>query len=342
MGARAGDSCSTSTERSRRTSPCCSRSTSGSSRATAAPHRGAVLRQLAGLSEEAIVGGWLGVDGPLLARRWSRADRGGTAAEAADGRTVTEPLREALRYAATRVPVAIVSGAFRAEIEPVVEAAGIAGDIATIVAADDVTQGKPHPEGYLQRSSGSKSTPPTPSHSRTPRQEWRRRRPPDCVPRRSRHPARRAALGRRRARRPDRRRPRATTRRLGQAPMILAIDQGTTGTTCLVVDEAAAAGRSRLPGDRPALSRARMGRARSRGDLGQRPPHCGGRARRCRNQGSRAQRGGDHEPAGDDGRLGAPERAPVHSAIVWQDRRTAARCAELPAEVRPRAHRPRV
>ena len=63
---------------------------------------------------------------------------------------MTEPLREALRYAATRVPVAIVSGAFRAEIEPVVEAAGIAGDVTTVVAADDVTQGKPHPEGYLR------------------------------------------------------------------------------------------------------------------------------------------------------------------------------------------------
>ena len=50
----------------------------------------------------------------------------------------------------TRVPVAIVSGAFRAEIEPVVEAAGIAGDVTTLVAADDVTKGKPHPEGYLR------------------------------------------------------------------------------------------------------------------------------------------------------------------------------------------------
>jgi beta-phosphoglucomutase-like phosphatase (HAD superfamily) len=105
--------------------------------------------RLAGLSEEAIIRGWLGVDGPLLATLIAeRVER--YAAEAADGRTVTEPLREALRYAAMRVPVAIVSGAFRAEIEPVVEAAGIAGDVTTVVAADDVTQGKPHPEGYLR------------------------------------------------------------------------------------------------------------------------------------------------------------------------------------------------
>ena len=102
---------------------------------------------LAGLSEEAIIGGWLGVDGPLLASLVAeRVEQYAT--EAADGTTVTESLREALRYAASRVPVAIVSGAFRAEIEPVVEAAGIADAIKTIVAADDVDRGKPHPEGY--------------------------------------------------------------------------------------------------------------------------------------------------------------------------------------------------
>jgi beta-phosphoglucomutase len=103
--------------------------------------------RLAGLSEEAIIGTWLSVDGPLLDSLVAeRVERYAT--EAADGSTVTEPLREALRYAASRVPVAIVSGAFRAEIEPVVAAAGIAADVTTIVAADDVEQGKPHPEGY--------------------------------------------------------------------------------------------------------------------------------------------------------------------------------------------------
>ncbi len=108
---------------------------------------GEYWERLAGLSDEAIIGGWLGVDGPLLATLVAeRVDR---YAEAADGSTVTEPVRDAVRYAAARVPVAIVSGAFRAEIEPVVAAAGIAAEIATIVAADDVTHGKPHPEGYL-------------------------------------------------------------------------------------------------------------------------------------------------------------------------------------------------
>ncbi len=71
-------------------------------------------------------------------------------AAVADGRTVHEPVREAVRYAAERVPVAIVSGAMRAEIEPVVAAAGLAPLFRGIVAADDVVHGKPDPEGYLK------------------------------------------------------------------------------------------------------------------------------------------------------------------------------------------------
>ena len=107
------------------------------------------VAQLAGLTEEAIVGGWLGVDGPLLGSLI--AERiAAYAAEAADGATVPEEVRSAVRYAAERVPVAIVSGAFRAEIEPVVAAAGLAEQVTAVVAADDVEQGKPHPEGYLR------------------------------------------------------------------------------------------------------------------------------------------------------------------------------------------------
>lgn len=109
----------------------------------------AYFERLAGLSDEAIVGGWLGVDGPLLGSLV--AERiAAYAAEAADGRTVTEDVRAAVRYASERVPVAIVSGAFRAEIEPVVAAAGLAEHITVVVAADDVEQGKPYPEGYLR------------------------------------------------------------------------------------------------------------------------------------------------------------------------------------------------
>lgn len=102
---------------------------------------------LAGSSEEAIIGGWLGVDGDELAglvaeriRRYQELT--------VDGRTIAEGTREAVRYASGRVPVAAVSGAFRAEIEPVLRAAGIADRFTTLVTADDVTNGKPHPESY--------------------------------------------------------------------------------------------------------------------------------------------------------------------------------------------------
>ena len=103
--------------------------------------------QLAGLSEEAIVGGWLGIEGPPL--QALMAERIASYTAVADGSTVTETVRAAVREAAARVPVAIVSAAFRAEIVPVVEAAGLAPELSAIVAADDVEHVKPHPEAYL-------------------------------------------------------------------------------------------------------------------------------------------------------------------------------------------------
>ena len=105
--------------------------------------------KLAGNTEEVIIGTWLGVDGPLLAMLVQERITAYTE-RAASGSTVTHSMREAVRYAAARVPVAIVSGAFRAEIEPVVIAAGIAGELSLVVTADDVAQGKPHPEAYLR------------------------------------------------------------------------------------------------------------------------------------------------------------------------------------------------
>lgn len=101
---------------------------------------------LAGNTEHAIIGGWLDVAGPELERLVAeRVERYG---RVADGSTISEATREAVRHAAARVPVALVSGAFRAEIEPVLERAGIAGCFRAIVTADDVVHGKPHPEGY--------------------------------------------------------------------------------------------------------------------------------------------------------------------------------------------------
>ncbi len=103
---------------------------------------------LAGSSEEAIIGGWLGVEGEELERLVE--ERIELYRGAADGSTVPETIRVAVRHAAARVPVAVVSGAYRREIEPVVAAAGLAECFRAVVAADDVTSGKPHPEGYLR------------------------------------------------------------------------------------------------------------------------------------------------------------------------------------------------
>jgi beta-phosphoglucomutase-like phosphatase (HAD superfamily) len=105
--------------------------------------------RLAGLSDDEIVRTWLGHDHPAVEEAIRRRiDR--YRELVGDGSTVSESVREAVRYAAARVPVAIVSGAERAEIEPVVRSAGIAGLFRAIVPADDVVHGKPHPEGYLK------------------------------------------------------------------------------------------------------------------------------------------------------------------------------------------------
>jgi beta-phosphoglucomutase len=105
--------------------------------------------ELAGLSDPEIVRTWLGADNPavdeVIERRIERYRE-----LAADGSTVPEEVREAVRYAAERVPVAVVSGAARAEIEPVLEAAGLSGHVRVIVAAEDVPNGKPAPDGYLR------------------------------------------------------------------------------------------------------------------------------------------------------------------------------------------------
>ena len=105
--------------------------------------------RLAGHAEEAIIAGWLGVEGDeldaLIAERIDRYRE-----LTADGSTVTERVRAAVRHAAARVPVALVSGAFRTEIEPVLAASGIADCFTTIVTADDVEAGKPAPDGYVE------------------------------------------------------------------------------------------------------------------------------------------------------------------------------------------------
>jgi beta-phosphoglucomutase len=105
--------------------------------------------RLAGLSDPEIVRAWLGADHPDVDEVIDERIR--LYGEAvADGSSVREHVREAVRFAASRVPLAICSGAARAEIEPVVEAAGIASCFRTIVSSDDVVRGKPDPEGYTK------------------------------------------------------------------------------------------------------------------------------------------------------------------------------------------------
>jgi len=105
--------------------------------------------RLVGLSDPEIVRAWLGDDDPDVeavieerTRRYRYA--------VADGSSVHEHVREAVRFAASRVPLAICSGAARAEIEPVVDAAGLAACFEAIVSSDDIDHGKPDPEGYAK------------------------------------------------------------------------------------------------------------------------------------------------------------------------------------------------
>jgi HAD superfamily hydrolase (TIGR01509 family) len=102
---------------------------------------------LAGLSDPEIVERWLGTGHPATADVLERRvqlfrERAG------DGSSVPPHVREAVLQAAGRSRLAVVSGAMRSEIETVLRAAGL--DVfEVIVSAEDVTQGKPDPEGYL-------------------------------------------------------------------------------------------------------------------------------------------------------------------------------------------------
>jgi beta-phosphoglucomutase-like phosphatase (HAD superfamily) len=103
--------------------------------------------RLAGLSDEAMVREWLGDRDDVDAIVADRIE--GYRRRMSDGRTIYQDMRKVVRWAASVVPVAIVSGAARAEILPVIEAAGIAELFTAVVTSDDVEHGKPHPEGYV-------------------------------------------------------------------------------------------------------------------------------------------------------------------------------------------------
>jgi beta-phosphoglucomutase len=103
--------------------------------------------RLAGLSDPEIVETWLGKDHPAVAEVIEQRIALYRAA-VQDGSSVSEEVRAAVRYAADRVPVGVVSGAAHAEIEPVLREASLADAISVIVSAEDVERGKPDPAGY--------------------------------------------------------------------------------------------------------------------------------------------------------------------------------------------------
>ena len=102
---------------------------------------------LAGRSDPEIVERWLGAGHPATADVLERRVRL-FRERAGDGSTVPPHVRESVLRAAGRSRLAIVSGAVRSEVDMVLRAADI--DVfELIVSAEDVTRGKPDPEGYL-------------------------------------------------------------------------------------------------------------------------------------------------------------------------------------------------
>jgi beta-phosphoglucomutase len=70
-----------------------------------------------------------------------------------------ELVREA---ASAGLTLGVVTGALRAEVEGALRHAGIAPLFKTIVAAEDVAEGKPHSEGYLRALDELNGLPPFP------------------------------------------------------------------------------------------------------------------------------------------------------------------------------------
>ena len=117
-----------------------------------------------------------------------------------------------------------------------------------------------------------------------------------------------------------------------RTPVSIAIDAGTHRGPGPGRRRAGAGGGRRLPGADPALPAARAGSsttpARSGGWSATTLVEVAGRLGDAR-PGGPVDR--DHQPARDGGGLGPDDRRAHHRALVWQDRRTAERCAELTA-----------
>lgn len=101
--------------------------------------------ELAGQTDAEVFERWLGRSSrELITERVRRYN-----ALVSDGSTVDEDARGAVRWAAQRMPVALVSAAFRDEIEPVLRSSGLRDLFAVVLSQDDVTRGKPDPQPYL-------------------------------------------------------------------------------------------------------------------------------------------------------------------------------------------------
>jgi beta-phosphoglucomutase len=100
--------------------------------------------ELAGLSDPEVVAKWLGEPRSDLVERKIERYR-----ELADGSTIDSEARAAVVLAAEHLQVAVVSGSAKAEIEPVLAAAGLTEAVTVLVASDDIRRSKPDPEGYL-------------------------------------------------------------------------------------------------------------------------------------------------------------------------------------------------
>ena len=106
----------------------------------------------AGLPDEAMFGRLFEADGrPLEAATADHLLRERVAryrSAVSEGHPVADETAAFVRAVAAQVPVGIASGAFREEIEHVLELAGLAELVSVIVSIDEVRAGKPDPESF--------------------------------------------------------------------------------------------------------------------------------------------------------------------------------------------------
>lgn len=104
------------------------------------------LSELAGHTDPEMFTRWLGAAPPELMderiRRYNEL--------VADGSTVDAETREAVQLAASKTRLALVTSAYRIEVEPVLAKTGLRPLFEVIVSLEDIVNGKPDPEPYLR------------------------------------------------------------------------------------------------------------------------------------------------------------------------------------------------